>query len=147
MRTTLFIFIALLNLTCYAQAKINCIIFIDGKIPSQGYISKGYFDVDYNRYDFIYNVGDIYVDTISYYNLRNLKNNTEIMMKFTYKVFSLKDELETYNYCGLIEKEWLFYDYLIINITNTNKKKKEFHFGFYTPAEKRKHIKGEYRPM
>lgn len=148
MRTTFIIIFLFLSFISSAQVRVNCIIFVDGKIPAQGYISGSYFIYNSERYDFAYNVGDIWIDTLSYLNLQSLTSDAKIWMNFTHKKLNIKNlSLETNNYSGIIEKEWLFYDYLIINITNTHRKKEEYNFGYYTPAEIKKHIRGEYKPM
>ncbi len=123
--------------------RINCIIFIDGKLPTGIY--DGFFTYIDNsgnekKIDFDYMIGEIQLSPKNKKALDSLQPNTEISMNFSYKMY----HGQTYFYSGIIKVSFLDYSYLVIRITNLNKKTGEYYFGYSTPGETKKFIKKEY---
>lgn len=131
------------NTSFSQEEKINCIIFIDGKLPTG--ISNEYFSFTDNignerKIDFQYTIGDILLTDTNAKKLWSLDKEDEIQMNLSYKNY----DGETFSYSGKIKVAWLKYSYLVIRITNLNKKKGEYYFGFSTPDVIKKFIKKEY---
>jgi hypothetical protein len=117
-----------------SEQRINCMIFIDGKLPEGSYIYNSYFTYTNNdgsllQVGFNYVIGDIIINIDDLEILKSLNSNDLIELEFTWKKFDGK----TFTYRGEIEQHDLFYDYLIIRITNLNKKKGKYYFGYSTP--------------
>ncbi len=123
--------------------RINCIIFIDGKLPTG--ILEAYFSYKDNSgntriLDFNYMIGEIQLTTENKKILDLLGSETEIKMNFSYKKYCG----QICDYSGTIKVAFLNYDYLVIRITNLNKKTCDYYFGYSTPGEIKKFIKKEY---
>lgn len=135
-----------LNTCLYSQEEdINCIIFIDGKLPQGSNISNTYFTFsdsigDIKKINFSYEIGNIQLSQENLRSLNLLKPGEEVTINFKEKKYNG----EVYSYSGNLKVEWLYYRYLIIRITNLNKKKGDFYFGYSTPGESKKFIKKEY---
>jgi hypothetical protein len=127
----------------FSQVRINCTIFVDGKIPSSGSIKDGQLVNNSTIIPFTYIVGEIHLDSLDVETLKKLEDDSEINMKFSY----FDREEKTHNYNGEILKRWLFYEYLVIKITNLNESKSEYHFSYDTPAESKIPIRNEYNPL
>jgi len=127
----------------FSQVRINCTIFVDGKIPRRGTIMNGRFEISSENIPFTYIVGEIHLDSFNVEKLKTLDDESIIDMRFTY----LDNKYVKHQYSGEILKRWIFYEYLIINITNLSKRKNKFYFSYDTPAEIRKPNKNEYNPL
>lgn len=125
------------------KEKLNCIIFIDGKLPTGIYDEYfSYLDEDKNesRIDFEYSIGDIILSKNDINTLYSLQSDDFIIMNLSYRSY----DNESYSYSGKIRAEWLSYDYLVIRITNLNKKKGKYYFAYSTPGIIKSFIKKEY---
>lgn len=123
--------------------RINCTLFIDGKLPtgiSDTYFS--YIDSSGNmvKVDFDYMIGEIQLSPDNRKTLNLLGPGAAITMHLSYK----KYDGHTYIYSGNLKVAFLSYSYLVIRITNLNKKTGEYYFGYSTPGETKKFIKKEY---
>lgn len=142
----IFIFIFIINSFVHGQEKdINCIIFIDGKLPDGSWIYDTYFSYsdsagNIKKINFSYEIGDIHLTKENSSLLSVLKPEEELAINFKHKKYSGK----VYTYTGNLKIEWLNYRYLVIRITNLNKKNGDYYFGYSTPGESKKFIKKEY---
>lgn len=138
------IFIAALIPSLYSQnERINCTVFIDGKLPLGIY--DGHFSCidssgNSRRIDFDYLIGEMKLSFENKRTLELLGSDAEIRMNISYKQY---DGI-TFNYSGTIKVAFLNYDYLIIRITNLDKKSGIYYFGYSTPCEIMKFIHEEY---
>jgi hypothetical protein len=123
--------------------RINCIIFVDGKLPT------GIFDTHFSYIDnsgttiiidFDFMIGEIQLTSDNKKILDLLRPETEIKMAFSYKNY----KGQICDYSGTIKAAFLNYDYLVIRITNLDKKTCDYYFGYSTPGEIKKFIKKEY---
>ena len=145
-----FIFIILYIFSFYTylysqEEDINCIIFIDGKLPQGSNIYNTYFTVtdsigDIKKINFSYEIGNILLTKDNSQLLFELEPKEEITINFKHKKYNG----EEHSYAGNLKIEWLSYRYLIIRITNLNKKNSDYYFGYSTPGESKKFIKKEY---
>jgi len=143
-----FIILCILSLNTYLYSQeedINCIIFIDGKLPQGSYISNTYFSFsdsigDIKKINFSYEIGNIHLTQENSQSLNLLKSEDEVTINFKEKKYNG----EEYSYYGNLKVKWLYYRFLIIRITNLNKKKGDYYFGYSTPGESKKFIKKEY---
>lgn len=125
------------------NARINCIIFIDGKLPTGIY--NGFFNYNdvsgsVKKIDFDYMIGEILVSHENKKVIDSLQPITEISMNFSYRMYNG----QTFSYSGILKVSFLTYNYLVIRITNLNKKKGEYYFGYSTPEVSKKFIRQEY---
>jgi len=138
------ILIAALAPSLFSQnERINCILFIDGKLPTGIYNTYfSYFDSSGNvrKVDFDYMIGEIQLSSDIKKTLDLLGPGAEITMNLSYK----KYDGQSYIYSGCLKVAFLSYSYLVIRITNLNKKTGEYYFGYSTPGETKKFIKKEY---
>ena len=123
--------------------RINCIVFIDGKLPT-GIYDEYFSYIDSSgskrKLEFDYMIGEIKLSSENKKTLDLLKSDAEITMNLSYQKYNG----QTYNYSGAIKVAFLNYDYLVIRITNLDKKTGEYYFGYSTPGEIKKFIKKEY---
>ena len=122
--------------------RINCIIFIDGKLVG---VNNGYFSYTdtlgiKQKIAFNYLIGDIELSSKDKKALDSLPADTKIKMNFSHEKYLG----QVYNYSGEIEAAFFKYDYLVIRITNLNKRKGKYYFGYTTPYEIKKHIRQEH---
>jgi len=122
------------NLCC---GRINCIIFVDGKIPL--YSMKG--NVEYldsvNEtcvINFSYNIGEIMFSEEDIKILQSLPTNTPIKINLEYTEFKRGAPKRRYNY---LIKDFclpmlLENSSIVFNIINLNKRKKTYAFGYST---------------
>lgn len=140
------LFLFSINLSAHSQTEhINCIIFVDGKLPYGCHISEGYFSYTdsiggLQRIDFNYIIGEIHLKQENFIILQSLNVEDEISINFTH----YEERAENSIYTGILKVEWLSYRYLIIRITTLNKKKGEYYFGYSTPGISKHFIKNEY---
>lgn len=138
------IILLVFNVSLLAQnVSINCIVFVDGKLPTG--ISNTFFSIsdsigDETEIGFKYLVGEIQIDSSEMVKLNKLDPEAVITMYLTYKNYNG----QSFNYKGDLRTRFLEYDYLVIRITNLNKKTGEYYFGYSTPNEIKKFIKKEY---
>jgi len=123
---------------CYlCCGRINCVIFVDGKIPN--YSMGG--NIEYRDstngvhvVNFSYNIGEIIFSEEDIKILQSLPTNTPIKINLKYTEFKRGAPKRKYNYFikdfGL--PMLLESGFVIFNITNLNKRKKTYNFGFYT---------------
>lgn len=124
---------------------INCIIFVDGKLPAGSGIYNSYFSyydsIDNERkIDFRYVIGEIQLTEKNCKSLNSLNQNDSVFMNFSYRKYNG----QTFTYSGVLKVAWLSYRYLVIRITNLKKKKGEYYFGYSTPDVSKKFIHKEY---
>lgn len=139
------LFFSLFSSVLSQEKRINCIIFIDGKLPGISEIYNEHFtfsDSSNNdvKIDFEYIIGEMIFSDVNYYLLDSLNPDEEVTLNFSYRDMKGKE----YYYSGELIKEWVFYRYLVIRITNLNKKKGEYYFGYSTPGISKMFIKKEY---
>lgn len=126
-----------------AQDKhINCLTFIDGKLPDRSVIT-GYFEVEdsiknIRKFEFDYHIGEIRLTKKNDDDLKQLPFNQKILVSFLYRKEdnSLK-KFETYILAG-----WLKSEYTIFRITTL--KKGKYYFGITGPNFSSEFIKKEY---
>lgn len=146
MKTLLFLSFLLLSSFTFAQSeKINCIIFIDGKLPQDNQIFDSYISFnDTNNIetiiDFDYVIGDIIIAEKNFIAISLINPLENITIHFSYKSF---DGI-TFSYSGKIKSVLLKYRYFILRITNLNKRKKKYYFGYSSPGGSNSFIKKEY---
>ena len=147
----IYIFLLINSITIFSQeTKINWILFIDGKIP-QSIILRGEFICFENTpmekiIPFEYLIGDIKISENDMRYIEENGGNMEfIRVKLTYKEFA-KHSHNEYIYSFEIEPRLLLpiYDYVVLRITNLNKKKGTFYFGYSTSYESTPLLKNEY---
>jgi hypothetical protein len=124
---------------------VNCIIFIDGKLPEGSWMYNEYFLYidsvgNEKKIDFDYVIGEIQLTQENSNILHSLNPKDDLTINFTYK----KYDGQTFIYSGVLKVAWLSYRYLVIRITNLNKKTGEYYFGYSTPGISKKLIKKEY---
>lgn len=125
----------LLNVKLFGcEERINCIIFIDGKLPEGSWIYDAAFKFTRNdgsllQVNFDYIIGELIIDTADLRIIKSLNSNDVIEVVFTWKRFDGSYII----YRGEIEQHNLFYDYLIIRVTNLCKRKGKYYFGYSTP--------------
>lgn len=106
--------------------KINCIISVDGKVPSSSWISHLYIIIDNKdstKVKFDYVLGDFIVDSADYQLLLNNKEKDAIIY-FTLYV-PHKDNKE---YKGAIKVQMLLNSYCLIEVTNFRKERYSFRY-------------------
>ncbi|MDP3463282.1 MAG: hypothetical protein Q8S18_10865 [Bacteroidales bacterium] len=145
-----FLYFSILYFSFYSisfsqDAHINCTIFVDGKLPEGSAIYDSYFTYFDNmsneiRIDFNYVIGEIQLNEKNSNSLHVLDPNDSICMNFSYRKYNGR----TYTYSGKLKIIWLSYRYLIIRITNLNRKKGIYYFGYSTPDVSKKFISKEY---
>lgn len=138
------ILVCLIGFSSFSQdEKVNCIVFIDGKLPT-GIFDEYFLFIDSigneKRIDFQYSIGDILLTDENAKKLWALNKEDEVQMNLSYKNY----EGKAFSYSGMIKVAWLQYSYLVIRITNLNKRKGEYYFGYSTPGVIKKFIKKEY---
>lgn len=124
---------------------INCTIFVDGKLPGGSWIYDEYFSYSDStnsvvKIEFNYVTGEIQLSVDNANLIHTLRPENEITIHFTYK----KYKGEIYTYSGNLRVAWLSNQYLVIRITNLNKKKGEYYFAYSTPGISKPFIKKEY---
>jgi hypothetical protein len=123
--------------------RINCIVFIDGKLPS-GVFDEYFIYTDsvgnLKKIDFEYAIGEIILSPDNKKTLDLLSPHADITINLSYKKYSG----QVCTYSGAIKVAFLYYDYLVIRITNLDKKTGEYYFGYSTPGETKKFINKEY---
>ena len=134
---------SILNLNAQNRS-VNCIIFIDGKIMKHEAIT-GYFSYtdstnNQRRLDFNYEMGDLILSQENNYLISKLDHNSEIDINLTHHKLSGPD----FSYTRKIIVDLLNYRYLVIRITNLNKKTGKYYFGYYSPGLIKPFIKEEY---
>lgn len=127
----LIVFLVLTMFVYSQEVKVNCIVFIDGKLPRG--ITETYFEINGNgekkRIDFEYTIGDLLMEKEDLDFLVSEFRDDEIDMYLTYRNYN--DEIFHYN--GMVRPIFFTYDWLVIRITNLNKKKGEYYFAYSTP--------------
>jgi hypothetical protein len=141
--------ILLITLTLFASSlfsqkeKINCIIFIDGKLtPSSSdfYFAHKDSTGQINRINFDYVIGDILMESEALQKLKQMNYLDSITMNISY----------TYNnginrqYSRTILADWLFMDIFIVRITNLDMETGKYYFAFSTPDFDYKFLFKEY---
>ncbi len=140
-----FLFFIFYSVLFSQEEHINCTIFVDGKLPAGSVIYNSYFsycDIIGNerRIDFHYVIGEIQLTEKNSNSLYVLRPDDSISMNFSYRKYNG----QTFTYSGKLKMVWLSYRYLIIRITNLNRKKGEYYFGYSTPDVSKKFIHKEY---
>ncbi len=74
------------------------------------------------------------------YVLRKIKADDSVKVNFSNRQYDGK----TFNYTGKLKVAWLNYRYLIIRVTNIDRKKGKYYFGYSTPEVSKKFIRKEY---
>ena len=125
--------------------RINCTIFIDGKLPGLS-VLNGYFlsknDTEKEiQIQFKYVIGEIQMTKENSNLINSLAPNDDLTICLSYR----DEKGRKFNYSEVLKVEWLRYRYLVIRITNLNKKRKEYYFGYSTPGVIKKFIKKEYK--
>jgi hypothetical protein len=134
------------NLSSFSQIeRINCTIFIDGKLPDGSWVYDEYFSYSdslgvVKKIKFDYVLGEIQLTSENAKIIHSLSSEDTIIINFTHK----KYKGGNFNYSGTIKVAWLSYQYLVIRITNLSKKKGDYYFGYSTPDVIKKFIKQEY---
>jgi hypothetical protein len=140
---------AIFSLYCFTglsqNHRINCTIFIDGKLPNGSWMYNEYFvSIDSTgneiKIDYKYVIGEIQLTPENANLIYALEPENTLTIYFTFKKYNG----ETYKYFGNIRAGWLNYEYLILRITNLNSKKGEFYFGYNMPGLIKPFIKAEY---
>ncbi|ALO15818.1 hypothetical protein L21SP5_02185 [Salinivirga cyanobacteriivorans] len=121
---------------------INCVIFVDGKLPGLESLNVSVKWSDSIQVDLDYVIGEFQLSKEDKNLIESLDPNKELMM--TVKYF---EKSKTYMYTSKIDAGWLTYRYLIARITNLNKKKEKYYFGFSTPGPSNHFIKKEYNML
>ena len=122
---------------------INCMIFIDGKLP-QGSSLKCSLEIIDNLGDTSllivdYVIGEFRLDEKGYSFLSMLEANKQIKFKLEY----LDWENQKFLFERNLRKEWFFNRYLILRVT-TFRKKEMYLFGVSTPDFSTAFSKKEY---
>jgi hypothetical protein len=140
-----FTFLFFLFLTFYSFAQfqlenINCIILIDGKLPSHlsGFVE---YNNEFNQKDtaiFYYNIGLIRFKSTDFEKLRLLSDTaivytdtTSVIIHLSFSEWQKKYGRKTYHYSSSVPWIMLFYDRnssIILSITNFDKKKGTYYF-------------------
>lgn len=134
------------NLSSFSQnEKINCTIFIDGKLPDGSWVYDEYFSYSdslgvVKKVIFDYVLGEIQLTSENAKTIHSLSSEDSITINFTHK----KYKGGNFNYSGTVKVAWLSYQYLVIRITNLSKKKGDYYFGYSTPEVSKKFIRKEY---
>ena len=142
---TFILFFGFVSIVFSQEKHVNCIIFIDGKLPGISDIYDECFtfsdssNIDV-KIDFEYVIGEMIFSEANYLLLNSLDPTIKVTLDFKYRDMKGKE----YNYSGELITEWIFYRYLVIRITNLNKKKGEYYFGYSTPGISKMFIKKEY---
>ena len=89
---------------------------------------------------FLYILGEIRIDSVNAITFDSIRDSSNITISFTH----LNNRGNRQEYHLDINKNWLFYDYLLIRITTINKRNGSYHIGFNTPDFSTKYIKDEY---
>lgn len=132
------------SIDLFAQTNhINCIIFVDGKLS--GIEDSAYFTymdsigIEQKIY-FDYTYGEIFLDS---FNQKILLLNPCDIITIHLPRLDIKNN-EHYYFEGDLAVCLLKYDYLIIRITNLNKKKGKYYFALSTPCIEGAWIRKEY---
>jgi len=141
----LIIYLIFISLMAYSQSEhINCTIFIDGKLPDLDVLRGDFSFKDSTQKEriipFEYVIGEIHLSSDDWKYLHSLAPQDDLCTNLTYK----SKNGQKLHYTGLLKIAWLDYRYIIIRITNLNKKRDEFYFGVSTPGISTKFIKQEY---
>lgn len=139
------------SITIFSQSeRINWIVFIDGKIPQSTVFTGELICFEGTPKEkvihFEYLVGDI---TLSENDMRYIKENGENMgllkVKLSYKEFA-KHSHNLYLYSFEIPPRLLLpiYDFVVLRITNLNKRKGTFYLGYSTSNESTPWLKKEF---
>lgn len=146
MKSLLVLTFLFLYMVSFSQSeKINCLIFIDGKLPLEGQIFDtylSYFDTANieTTIEFEYIVGDIILSEKNLNSIKVLNPFDEILMRFSFKSF----DGQAISYSGKIKSVLFNYRYFIIRITNLNMRKQTYSFGYSSPGGSTIFIKNEY---
>ena len=142
----LILFLLSINLSALSQTQhINCIIFIDGKLPYGSHISNDYFSYSdsiggLHKIEFNYIIGELELTQENFMILESLEPDDEISVNLTH----YQDRTANDIYTGILKVELLRYGYLIIRITTLNKRKGEYYFAYSTSRVSKPFIKKEY---
>jgi hypothetical protein len=145
MKTTLFVIFQILTYYLFSQeVKINCIIFIDGKLPESS-IGDLYFGIkqsngEETKIGFGYHIGDILLNDEDNEQLNKLKSTDSITMNISY----ISTKGISYNYSAPLLVDWLRMRYLIVRITNLDLETGKYYFAFSTPDIDYKFLFEEY---
>ena len=130
------------SLTLFSQKEsINWIVFIDEKIPDQTMLNGEIIcfegTIKEKIINFEYIIGDIKVEkTDINYIKENIENTETLTIKLYYKE-NVKETQILYIYSFKIPLRLLFkYSYVVLEITNINKKKGIFYFDYLSEYEK-----------
>ena len=137
-KNVIFILFVINNLFLYSQnERVNWIIFIDGKLP-EAIVFHGEFiyfeDTPKEKIiKFEYTIGDIKISTEDIIYIKENESTIEqLTMKLYYQEFTKKMR-NLYIYPIIISPKLFFsFDYVVMRITNLDKKKGIFHFGYTT---------------
>ena len=131
-----FIFVAFCSFAQFELKEINCIILIDGKLPSNNGRLSGFIEYnnEFNLKDtvvFYYYVGRIGVKTTDIVKLLSLPDTTTITIHIHFVEYIKKCTRRKYHYCSPFPLKGLFSDtYVVFSITNFNKKKCTYYFDY-----------------
>jgi hypothetical protein len=146
MKSLLFLSFLILSTISFAQSeKINCIIFIDGKLPQDNQIFDCYISFkDTNSIEtiieFDYIIGDLIISEKDLNSISVLNPLDDITIHFSYKNFDGR----AFSYLGKIKSVLFKYSYFLLRITNLNKRKQNYYFGYSSPGGSSSFIKKEY---
>lgn len=122
---------------------VNCIIFVDGKIPDC-YTIRGFFEYDNGNLNeiinFDYSIGEMNFSTESKNFIDSLNDKEDIILNLNY----LDLENRQFSYRKKMKVKHLRDIFLVIRITNLNIKKEEYYFGYSTYTHFDPLIKKEY---
>lgn len=144
MRELLFIILGVLlyHAGVAQEEKLNCIVFVNGKLPDKSRLS-GFFTVkdSFNipmTYPFSYQIGDIELASSVKKKLFSLPFDKEVLITLKYIGKQGEEKL----FSSYIQAEWLKWSFIILRITTL--KKGKYHFGISGPGISSVFIKQEY---
>ena len=138
-------YLIIISLMAHSQNEhINCTIFIDGKLPDLDILRGCFSFTDSTQKEriipFEYVIGEIHLSLEDWNYLHSLDPQDNLCINLTYN----SKGGHKLHYTGILKIAWLDYRYIIIRITNLNKKRGKFYFGVSTPGISTKFIKQEY---
>jgi hypothetical protein len=122
----------------FAQSeKINCIIFVDGKLPMPGTIKSFVeYNNEFNQKDTVY--AYYYIPTIEFKStdfeeLKSLPCTTDITIHILFQEYQKKYGYTWLHYSTPFDLTGLLNNtYIILSITNFDKKKGTYYFDYFT---------------
>lgn len=143
------IFIGVIKIS-YSQPMmhINCIMFINGKIPNTGSITGGFYVVDRLSdsifIPFQYNVGEIWLREDDMNILKGIPDSQFITVIIREIRFERRKQIIK-SFTTDIQAGWLRLGYIIFRITET--KRGKYYFGITTSNFSEVFIKREYQVL